>query len=121
MGKLPHEWKCANITAFFKKGDKKYAENYRPVSLTSVVCKLLETIIRENIVEHMRSNKLFSDKQYSFISGWSTALQLIHVIDNWPEILDEGGCTCIGVAYCDFMKAFDKVSHKLLEHKLKLY
>ena len=67
----------------------------------------------------MRSNKLFSDKQFGFISGRSTVLQLIRVIDNWTEILDEGGC--IDVAYCDFMKAFDKVCHKRLVHKLKLY
>ena len=118
-GKIPCEWKYANITALYKKGDKKYAGNYRPVSLTSVVCKVLESIIRENIVEHMKLNKLFSDKQFGFISGRSTVLQLIRVIDNWTEILDEGGC--IDVAYCDFMKAFDKVCHKRLVHKLKLY
>ena len=118
-GKIPCEWKYANITALYKKGDKKYASNYRPVSLTSVVCKVLESIIRENIVEHMKSNKLFSDKQFGFISGRSTVLQLISVIDNWTEILDEGGC--IDVAYCDFMKAFDKVRHKRLVHKLRLY
>ena len=84
-----------------------------------MVCKVLESIIRENIVEHMKLNKLFSDKQFGFISGRSTVLQLIRVIDNWTEILDEGGC--IDVAYCDFMKAFDKVCHKRLVHKLKLY
>ena len=88
-------------------------------SAPQLVCKILESIIRENIVEHMRSNKLFSDKQFGFISGRSTVLQLIRVIDNWTEILDEGGC--IDVAYCDFMKAFDKVCHKRLVHKLKLY
>ena len=84
-----------------------------------MVCKVLESIIRENIVEHMRSNKLFSDKQFGFIWGRSTVLQSIRVVDNWTEILDEG--ECIDVAYCDFMKAFDKVCHERLEHKLKLY
>ena len=84
-----------------------------------MVCKVLESVIRENIVEHMKLNKLFSDKQFGFISGRSTVLQLIRVIDNWTEILDEG--RCIDVAYCDFMKAFDKVCHKRLVHKLKLY
>ena len=119
LGVLPDEWKCANITALFKKGDKKYAGNYRPVSLTSVICKVLESIIRGCFVEHMKSNKLFSDKQFGFISGRSTVLQLIQVLDQWTEILDEGGC--VNVAYCDFMKAFDKVCHKRLVHKLKLY
>ena len=58
----------------------------------------------------MKSNKLFSNKQFGFISGRSTVLQLIQIIDNWLEILDDSGC--VDVAYCDFMKASDKVCHK---------
>ena len=84
-----------------------------------MLCKVLESIIRENIVEHMRSNKLFSNKQFGFISGRLKVLQLIRVIDHWTEILDDGGC--IDMAYCNFMRALDKVCHKLLVHKLKLY
>ena len=53
---LPEDWKCANITAIYKKG------NYRPISLTSIVCKLMETLVREEIIEHMKRNKLFSKK-----------------------------------------------------------
>lgn len=48
--------KCANITALFKKGNGKYAGNYRPLSLTSVICKVLEFIIRENLVNHLKSH-----------------------------------------------------------------
>ena len=70
------------------------------------MCKVLESIIRGRIVEHMKSNKLFSKKQFGFISGRSTVLQLIQVIDNWTEILDEDAC--VDVAYCDFMKAFTR-------------
>lgn len=116
---IPKDWKTANITALFKKGDKKYAGNYRPVSLTCILCKLLENIVRENMIEHMQKYKLFSDKQYGFISGRSTVLQLLVVLDEWTEMLDAGGS--IDVAYCDFMKAFDKVSHSRLLHKLKVY
>ena len=118
-GELPDEWKCANITALFKKGDRKDAGNYRPVSLTCILCKVMETIVREEMVNHMKVNRLFSDKQYGFISGRSTVLQLLTVIDRWTEILDKGGAA--DVAYCDFMKAFDKVSHVKLIHKLKMY
>ena len=53
-GELPEDWKCANITALFKKGNKKVAGNYRPVSLTSIICKLMETLAREDIIEHMK-------------------------------------------------------------------
>ena len=118
-GTLPEEWKNANITALYKKGDKKYAGNYRPVSLTCILCKVLESLIREKIVGHMNKYKLFSKKQFGFISGRSTVLQLLHVLDRWTEMLDEG--SCVDIAYCDFMKAFDKVPHKRLLHKLKMY
>jgi hypothetical protein len=53
-GLLPEDWKCANITAIFKKGNKKVAGNYRPVSLTSIVGKLMETLVQEEIREYMK-------------------------------------------------------------------
>ena len=52
-GIVPSEWKEANITPLFKKGSRNKPENYRPVSLTSVVCKLLETLIRDHMVEFL--------------------------------------------------------------------
>ena len=118
-GVVPSEWKKANITAIYKKGSKKLAGNYRPVSLTSVVCKLMESIIRDSIMEHMSKNNLLNSQQYGFVSGRSTVLQLIKVMDRWTEILDKGGC--IDVVYCDFLKAFDKVPHKRLVQKLNYY
>ena len=71
-GTTPEEWKCAIVTALFKKGDGKVAGNYRPISLTCIICKVLESIVRENIFNHMKQNKLFSNKQFGFISGHSS-------------------------------------------------
>jgi hypothetical protein len=85
-GLLPEDWKCANITTIFKKGNKKVAGNYRPISLTSIVCKLMESLVREEIIEHM---KLFSKKQFGFISGRSTVLQLRQVLDKWVNVQDK--------------------------------
>ena len=116
---LPSEWKHANVSAIYKKGNKSTALNYRPVSLTSILCKVLESIIRDHIVIHMRTNNLFSDKQFGFIGGRSTTLQLLHVLDLWCEILDQGGQ--LDIIYCDFMKAFDKVPHKRLIYKVSKY
>lgn len=116
-GILPTDWKVANITAIFKKGERSDPGNYRPVSLTSVVCKLMETLLREEIILHMKENNLFSKKQYGFISGRSTALQLITVLDKWTEALDEG--KAVDVVYCDFQKAFDRVPHKRLMEKIQ--
>ena len=116
---LVKDWKIANISTIFKKGNKSYPNNYRPVSLTAIVCKILESIIRDYIINHMKVNNLFSDKQFGFIGGRSTMLQLLKVIDIWTEILDQGGS--LDAIYCDFMKAFDKVPHKRLIHKVKNY
>ena len=118
-GSIPDDWKMANITAIYKKGDRKVSKNYRPISLTSVVCKTLEAIIRDNIMKHMKDNKLFSKKQFGFISGRSTVLQLIQILDNWMKILDQGGG--VDIVFCDFMNAFDKVPHQRLLNKLNMY
>ena len=104
---LPEDWKEARVTALFKKGDKKKVENYRPVSLTSIACKVLESIIRDDIISHMTSNYLISDRQYGFVKGRSTSLQLLKALEEWTQILDRGGG--IDCVYCDFQKAFDKV------------
>lgn len=116
---LPDEWREGCITAIFKKGSRKSASNYRPVSLTCILCKQLETFVRDHVVDHMRKNSLFSNKQFGFISGRSTSLQLLHVLERWTQILDAGGSLdCI---YLDFMKAFDKVPHRRLIYKLQHY
>ena len=67
----------------------------------------------------MKTNKLFSNKQYGFISGRSTTLQLLEVIDKWTEAIDNGkNVDCI---YMDYQKAFDTVPHKRLLSKLHSY
>ena len=70
-GIVPSEWKEANITQLFKKGSRNKPENYRPVSLTSVVCKLLETLIRGHIVEFFVKHKLINTSQHGFLKARS--------------------------------------------------
>jgi hypothetical protein len=118
-GKLPEDWQKSTVTAVFKKGNKSSVSNYRPISLTSIPCKIMESIIRDHIVEHFNRNKLFSNKQFGFIKGRSTVLQMLNVLDKWTVALEEGGC--IDAIYTDFEKAFDKVPHKRLLSKLKAY
>ena len=60
------EWKLANVTPLFKKGDKSNPGNYRPISLTSVVCKLMESILRDKIVEFLEKNNIIRDSQHGF-------------------------------------------------------
>ena len=57
---VPKEWRNATVTAIFKKGNNSMRGNYRPVSLTSVVCKTMEKVVRNHLTSHMRQNDLFS-------------------------------------------------------------
>jgi hypothetical protein len=118
-GNLPKQWKEAYITALHKKGDKQRAQNYRPVSLTSIVCKLLESIIRGAIVEHMKRFQQISDSQYGFVQRRSTTLQLLHTVEDWIQLIDEG--KTVDVCYLDMMKAFDSVPHQRLLAKIHSY
>jgi len=117
--RLPLDWRSANISAIYKKGSKNDVSNYRPISLTSVSCKIFESILRDNIIKHFQVNKLFTSKQFGFIKGKSTVLQLPQILDDWALHLENGGQ--IDVIYTDFEKAFDKVPHKRLISKLYSY
>ena len=118
-GVCPSEWKCANVTPIHKKGDRTDPSNYRPVSLTSQACKVLESIIVDKIVEHLTTNKLLNEAQHGFRQGRSCLTNLIETLEQWTEILDDGDG--IDVAYLDFRKAFDLVSHEHLIYKLSKY
>lgn len=119
QGKLPAAWKEAEVCALHKKGPKKLCNNYRPVSLTSVVCKIMESIVRDELMDYMLENKLFSRKQFGFIPRRSTVLQLLEVLDKWTAALDKG--ETIEIAYMDFQKAFDTVPHQRLLAKIRSY
>ena len=118
-GKLPKDWKVANITCIFKKGDKTSASNYRPVSLTSVICKLLERVIKEVIIQHMDKHKLLNDCQFGFRKNRNTILQLLSVLEDWTQYIDND--EQVDTVYFDFCKAFDSVPHKRLMHKVEGY
>ena len=71
------EWKEANIALLCKKGWRKKPNNYRPVSLTSVVCKLLETLIRDHMVEFLVKHKLINTSQHEFLKAKSCLTNLL--------------------------------------------
>ncbi len=117
---IPDDWKQAIISPIFKKGKRNIASNYRPVSLTSIASKLMESFIREQILTHMKKNNLLSNKQFGFLQGRSTVLQLLRILDEWTDILDNSTAK-IDAIYLDFSKAFDTVPHKRLINKMKGY
>ena len=96
------------VTPIFKKGCKLDPSNYRPVSLTSVVCKVMERIISGSILEHVKSNSLQCSQQHGFTTGRSTTTNLIEAINIWSEALSHN--VPVDVIFLDYAKAFDTVS-----------
>ena len=113
------DWKLQNITPIFKKGSKDNPGNYRPVSLTSVPGKILESIIAEDITKHLESNNLISDSQHGFRRGRSCLTNLLEFFHHMFSLYDEG--RAVDIIYLDFKKAFDKVPHKRLMAKVRSY
>ena len=117
QGKLPECWKWANIVPLYKKGSKQDPLNYRPVSLTSVVCKILERIIRKQWVDHLERKELISQKQFGFRKGRSCVTNLLSFYTRISESIQERD-GWVDSIYLDFKKAFDRVPHQRLIWKL---
>ena len=83
---IPELWRLANVSPIHKKGAKNEKENYRPISLTSIVCRIMEKIIKEGIVDHFLKNELFSPDQYGFRQFRSCLLQLLEALEDWTYI-----------------------------------
>ena len=117
QGKFPHSWKLANVVPVYKKGCRDSVENYRPVSLLSIVSKVLERAVINNIYDVLIPKLTLL--QHGFLRGKSTVTQLLSVFHEISSHLDNSGQT--DVIYLDFSKAFDSVPHHLLIHKLKSF
>ena len=92
---LPQGWKDGNVTPIFKKGKKRQPGVYRPVSLTSIPCRVIEKLVRNEIMEHLINNNLLSKFQHGFIKARSCTTQLLAVQDDWTDVIENGeksGC-----------------------------
>ena len=117
---FPSSWKIPNVIAAFKNsGDRSNSGNYRPISLLPIISKVFESLMASSIIRHMDSLNLFSDCQYGFRSSRSTADVLTVINERLSRALEAGGQ---GRAVAlDISKAFDKVWHAGLLHKLRGY
>ena len=119
QGKVPDDWKLAFVTPLFKKGDRAKASNYRPVSLTSVCCKLIEHIIHSQVISHLERHNILADEQHGFRKKRSCESQLINTVHGLAKGLNSKQRT--DAVLLDFSKAFDKVPHHRLALKLQHY
>lgn len=119
QGEIPADWKKANVVPIFKKGERCQAANYRPISLTSIMCKMLEHIICSSIMSHFDDLHILSDAQHGFRKKRSCESQLILALQDLAKGIDAREQH--DVILLDFSKAFDKVPHKRLLHKLEYY
>ena len=117
VGVVPVDWKCANVTPIFKKGDRSHSGNYRPVSLTSVVCKIMESIIRDALVQFLEDHSLIKSTQHGFMKNRSCLTNILEFLEDITRSVDAGNP--VDVVFLDFQKAFDKVPHKRLLFKLE--
>ena len=118
-GKVPGQWKDAKVAAVFKKGSRGKPGNYRQISLTSQVCKLNESIIRDHMIDHLIINSLIKPSQHGFMPKRSCQTNLLEFLDKIFEMTDEGNP--VDIAYLDFSRAFDKVPHNKLIQKLEAH
>ena len=118
-GRAPTQFKRANITPIFKKGCRATASNYRPISLTSVPCKIQEGILHDAIFEHLNREGLLAPEQHGFLPKKSCVTNLLECYEIMCDAMAKG--IPIDVIYLDFCKAFDIVPHMRLLHKLKAY
>ena len=118
-GIVPSDWRTVHVSPVYKKGQNYNPENYRPISLTCICCKLLEHLIVKHIMSHADTHNILYPLQHGFRTGRSCETQLREFIDDVTLNMENGKQTDILVL--DFSKAFDKVSHPLLLHKLHNY
>ena len=118
-GIFPSEWKLAKVSPIFKKGAKTDSNNYRSISVITIVSKIFEKIIYDQLYAYLNNNNLLNNCQSGFRSLHSTLTALLEATNNWSLNIDNGLIN--GVIFIDLKKAFDTIDHNILLRKLSTY
>ena len=116
-GQAPDMMKLADVTPIHKKGARDVTGNYRPISLTSVPGKVLESVIKDSLVEHFERHSLLSTSQHGFRAGRSCLTNLLEFYHEMFTTYDR--TRAVDIVFLDFQKAFDKVPHRRLMVKVR--
>ena len=114
QGALPKGWKTAAVVAISKGGDKSDMNNYRPISMTSLIGKALEKLVRDKVEIFLEENKIIPDCQHGFRAKRSCVTHLGRTLDRWASILDQKSGARVHAITLDWKKAFDRVPHDRL-------
>ena len=115
----PQDWRDAYVSSIFKKGCHYDPTNYPPVTLTSIPCKLLEHIITRSMMNHFEANNILRNEQQAFRARRSCETQLLDFTEDLNDSIEKGNQS--DAVVLDFAKAFEKLNHSLLIHKLANY
>ena len=111
-GIFPDDWKCARVTPLFKQGEASDLNNYRPISVISVIAKVFERIVCDQLYNFLSNEDIISTHQLGFRSLHSTLTALLEATDNWVFKIDRGNVNA--VVFLDLKKAFDTLDHDIL-------
>jgi len=117
LGELPDEWKVSRVSPIPKTDKHSDPGSYRPISLLSILSKLLEKHIRNILLAHFEEHHPISTQQWGFTCGKSTTGALLDATDQWFRELEQGHDIC--TVFFDYSKAFDTIPHRPLLQKLQ--
>jgi len=118
-GSLPLIWKRATVIPVFKGGISSDPNNYRSISLTCVSCKVMKSIIKDQLLTFLLKHNLITRQQHGFLARHSTVTNLLESLNDWSLTIKNSHS--VDIAYIDYRKAFDSVSHVKLITKLSGY